>query len=358
MADPATQGASIADELPAQVELREVGVAFTLPAGKSLSRTVQRELRTELSTHVRLRASAEEIALGFGPAILIDAQWPARNMLWSGAKVRFSSAGIEVLLAPIDGAAEGLVDFSADAKKQIHDLVAVGLSGTAMARPGYDPLRDPAVFATLGAIADNLQKQPPSGASDVTVADIGDPCAEAAFAMRAPFVHAAEGGGLSIPAGGVLRVRIVCGGSLSKIAAAGSVAEGLRAANIQAIVLESDALSVLHGEAPVAELLRVRIERGGGVKIEQMRLQGTVGEAEGIESLVRVLGGAVGLAGQGSSVEAGVKVAAHSPEAGAQIVPGMVKETIEAALSEGVRALLRQYADAVPGVDLRQMLGA
>ena len=45
-----SEGKTIAEEVPESVELREIGLSFALPMGKSISRTLTRELRTQLQT--------------------------------------------------------------------------------------------------------------------------------------------------------------------------------------------------------------------------------------------------------------------------------------------------------------------
>jgi hypothetical protein len=356
MASGTAEGTSIAAKLPPEVELREIGLSFTLPMGKNLSRTWSRELKTELESRIRLRVSKERFELGCSPPILIDAQWPAMNIELGGATVRFSDAHIDVVLSSVSGVTEGLIDFSDDARKEIRALLEAGLAGTAMGAPGYDPMGDAAVLATLEAIAGNFQKQPSSGTSDVSIADLGSPTAEVSIALKIPFVHESDGAGLSLPEGSVLVVSVSGSGKVAKIFAAGSTAEGIRAAKLESIRISSDSLSIVHGGKPVASLDRVRIDRGGAVALERMRLFGSLEEAASIESLLRVVASATGLADAGVPLEQGIPVAATSPDAEAQIVPGLVRGKIEAALAEGVRKLVSEYRSAIPGLDLEEIL--
>ena len=354
MADPTTK--ELLGQLPPVVELRDIGLSFTLPRGKNLSRTWVRELRTELASRVRLRIAEDRLTLRCDPPIVVDALWPGKNMLFGGADVRFADARIEAWVSPIDGPGEGLLDFTEEAKKQIVELIATGLRGTKMASPGYDPMQDETALATLEAIADNFRKAPSSGSSDVSIADLGDPAAEATLALREPFVHEEGGTGLSVAPGGAIHVQIKGSGNLATIAAGTSNAERVRAANLQSITITSEALTVIHGGSPLVELLGIRVDRGGCVTLARMRLRGTLEEVSGLESLVRVVAGAVRFAGCDVPLDAGLALAVADPAAEAAVVPGLVKGKIEEVLADGVRRLVHEHAEVIPGLDLRDVL--
>ncbi|MRG95380.1 hypothetical protein [Polyangium spumosum] len=354
MADATTK--ELLGRLPPVVELRDIGLSFTLPRGKNLSRTWSRELRTELASRVRLRITQEALTLRCDPPIVIDALWPAKNMLFGGADVRFEDARIEAWVSPIDGPGEGLVDFTADAKKQIVELLAAGLRGTKMAQPGYDPMQDEAALATLEAIADNFRKTPSTGTSDVSAADLGDPAIEATLALRERFVHEQGGAGLEVEAGGSIHVEIKGSGDLASIAAEASNEARVRAANLQSITITSEAVTVVHGGAPLVELVEIRVDRGGGVALSRMRLRGALEEVSGLESLVRVVAGVVRFAGSEVPLDPGLALAAAGPASEATLVPGLVRRKIEDVLAEGVRKLVREHASSIPGLDLRDVL--
>lgn len=358
MPDEPAAGSSIGEKLPAEVELREIALSFKLPKGKNLSRTWTREMRTEVESAVTLRVSADRLSVRCAPPLLIDALWPAKNMVFSGATLQFAGAQLELLLVPVSGAAEGLVDFTAEAANQIIALLRAGLTGSAMAAAGYNPFIDAAVLETLSAIAAKFQRQPASGTTDVTTADLGDVSAEATISLRAAFAHAEDGSGVSLPAGAVLRVLVTGAGNLAQIASVEAPADRLRAANIQSVTITSEALSVVHNSSAVAELRRVRVDRGGRVTIERMALRGGAEQAADLESLVRVIASAVSLARRGVPEETGLLVAASSPGAEAQIVPGLTRGVIESALTKGVQKLLRENAAALPGINLLEFMNA
>lgn len=351
------EGTSITRAVPAEIDLREIGLSFTIPAGRNLSRTWRRELRTQMQSRVRLCVSRERLELSCTPPLLVDAQWPAMNMELGGATIHFADARIEVLVSSISGPGEGLVDFTNDAKREVSALLSAGIAGTAMARAGYDPLSDPDVLATLGTIAGNFQKQPSSGsAAEVSTNDMGDPRVEARFALREPFVFESDGAGLALPAGVVLDVRVSGSGDLASIAAAGTTRERVLSAKLQSITIGCEGIEIIAADKPVAALEHVRIDRGGKVTLERMRLLGSAEEAAGMESLFRVIAAAVALQRSGAALEDAVSIAKASPGAIPKVVPGLVEGKIEESLTEAVRALVRERANTIPGLDLREIL--
>jgi hypothetical protein len=100
----------------------------------------------------------------------------------------------------------------------------------------------------------------------------------------------------------------------------------------------------------------VRIDRGGTVEAEKLRLKGSLEEAADMESLVRVLAGAVSFAGQGVPAETALRLAASSPNAKAELVPGLTRMKLESILTEGIQQLVRDNAGAIPGIDLQRIL--
>jgi hypothetical protein len=357
MPEAPAAGSSINAELPAEVDLREIALSFKLPKGKNLSRTWSRELRTEVESTLALRVSADRLSLQCAPPLLIDALWPAKNMVLSGATLQFANAKIDILVAPVSGVGEGLVDFTSKAQEELLGMLRAGLGTSAMATAGYNPFTDTALIATLSSIADNFQRQPASGTSDVSTADLGEVAVEATIALRTAFTHSEGGSGLAVPEGGVLRVRVAGAGNLAQIASASTTADRLRAANIQSVTLQSDALSVLLDGSALADLRRVRVDRGGRVSIERIALHGGAEQAADLESLIRVIASAVSLAQRGIAPETALLASASSPGAEAEIIPGLTRGAIENALTKGVQTLIRDNRAALPGIDLGELLG-
>jgi len=355
MTNPKHDGVSIDDRVPADVELCAIGLSFSLAAGKNLSRTWQRELRTESESRIRIGVTRERLEVGFSPPLLIDAQWPAMNMQLGGVHFDFSTSRATATLGSIRGPTEGLVDFSEDAKKEVCALITSGIADTAMQRSGYDPMTDPNIVSTLEAIAANFQKRPSSGSSGVDYGDFADPRIDVKMSTTAAFEHVEESAGLSVPKGTVVDVSMTGRGNLATILARRSTAEKVTAARMESVTIASDGISVIVKDKPVACLDRIRIDRGGTVTLEQMRLEGVVGEAAGIESLFRVVASAMQLGACGADLGAGITLAAHSPDALATIVPDIVRGKIEATLTEGVKQLVHTHRFAIPEVDLQEI---
>src|SRR5262245_38977552 len=136
---PDSTNKSLAESLPPWVEFREMALSFTLPKGKDLSRNANRALRTEFDSCICLRVQPDSLEITCTPPLLIDAQWPAKNLQFNGAAIRFAGALVEVFVCSIHGVGEGFVDVTAIAEKEIRDLLNTAIADTAMSRGGYDP---------------------------------------------------------------------------------------------------------------------------------------------------------------------------------------------------------------------------
>ena len=346
---------SIAEEVPQSVELREVGLSFTLPTEKKISSTFRRELRTQMQTRLRVALSSEKLTLSCSPPLLVDAQWPAQNMDLGAVYFTFADANAKVIVSSISGLGEGLIDYSDDARKEVGAMVVSAMAGTPAALPGYLPFEDPAWRATLDAVIENLRRQPSSGSSDTSGHDFSNPRLDVSLALRTPFLFESEGGGLSMPAGAVFGVEISGIGNFASILAAETLAEKTRAAEFSHLTITSDSIFVLIKGKPVAALDRVRVDKGGAVTLEEMRLLGILGQAEGLESLFRAVASAVRLVDAGVSLPDAENATALG--AIATLVPALAAEKIEEALSEGTRVLVRERANTIPGLDLCEVFG-
>jgi hypothetical protein len=353
MTNPVCDGVSIDDRVPTEVELGAIGLSFTLGAGKNLSRNWQRELRTESESRIRASVSREKLEIGFNPPLLIDAQWPAMNMQIGGVTLDFATSRTMVSIGSIHGVTEGLIDFSEDAKKEIGALITSGIAGTAMAQPGYNPMKDPCIISTLELIADNFRRQPSSGPGEVKTSDFGDPRIDVRLTTTGDQTFVEEGAGLSVPKGTVIEVSITGRGNLATIMASETTADKVTAAKIESLTITSNGIAVVVKEKSVAFLDRMRIDRGGAVTLESMRLEGVLGEAAGLESLIRVIAAALDLKSSGGRTDEHSTIVANSL---AKIVPGIVREKIEATLTSSVRQLVHANRSAIPEVDLGEIL--
>lgn len=355
MTSPKLDDISMDDRMPAEVELRGIGLSFTLGAGKNLSRTWQRELRTESESRFRSSVTRDSLEISFQPPILIDAQWPAMNMQLGGVKRVFSTGQTTVFLGSIHGVAEGLVDFSEDAKKEITALINSGVNGTAMAQLGYNPMQDAHIIATLEAVTDHFRRQPSKGKSDIEYSDFGRLQIHAHLAMKTDFRHVEKSAGLLVRRGTTIDVTMSGRGNMATLIATRTNAERAHAAEIESVTISSDGLLVILNEKPIAFLDQMRIDRGGAVTLEKIRLEGVVGEAAGIESLLRTIASTMNWATSGSSMDASTAMARNSRDALATVVPEIVRSEIEKTLTEGTKQLLRVHRAVIPEVDLEEV---
>lgn len=357
MTNPRLENKSLDEQMPAEVELQSIGMSFTLGAGKNLSRTWQQELRTESESRFRSSVTRDSLEISFSPPILIDAQWPAMNMQLGGIKRVFSNGETTASVASIRGVAEGVVDFSGEAQKQICGLLISALIGTEMAKLAYNPMQDPKIVATLETLGDHFRRQPKQGVSDVEFRDFGSPHIDIKLAMKADFRHIEKGAGLSVRRGTTIDVLIVGHGNLATILASRTTAEKAAATNIDYVTISSDGLLVVVNDKPVAYLDALRINRGGTVTLEKCRLEGAVGQAEGMESLIRTVASAMQWPSDGRNQDAGRTMATNSSDMIAQIIPDIVRSQIEKTLTDGVKKLLVANRNVVPEIDLVEIMG-
>jgi hypothetical protein len=357
MTNPKREEVSMDERMPAEVELRGIGLSFTLGAGKNLSRTWQRELRTESESRFRSAVTRDALEISFSPPILIDALWPAMNMQLGGIKREFSSGETKVFLASIRGVAEGLVDFSEDAKKEIASLVNSAVSGTAMERRGYNPMQDPQIVSTLENLADHFRQQPSQGVSNIEYRDFGSPKIDIQLCLETDFRHIEKNAGLSVRQGTTIDVLISGHGNLATMMASRTTAEKAAATNIDSVTISSDGLLVVVNDKPIAYLDRLRMDRGGVVTLEKMRLEGVAGQAEGMESVVRMVASAMNWVSGGAPIDGAMKMGANSRDVLATFVPDAVRVEIEKTLTQGVKEILLANRNAVPELDLVEIMG-
>ena len=353
--DPAT---SIADQTPAAVDLQNLSIGFGLPAGKTLTGNWQYEVRTERDTFLRVRVSPEQLRISSSPTLFIDAQWPASNMQFYSAGVDFARGETFANVHTTGGLGSGFIDLTDRAERSLRGCIDSAISGTAMARPGYNPLQDDAILATLANIRSNFEALPQaSDSSDVGVGDLRSPEFGGTLAMREAFTREQDGVGLTIPAGGVFSVRVRGGGDVNQLLQARSAAGRAQAFELSGIDLQSDAIQLLKNGNPAVQLQSLSVARGGRVTVGRFQLLGTGATLAGIESLIRILGGGLGAAARGAPPELGMRHTAASGGAEPEIVRGMSRQVIEDGLSQGLRQLVMSNRNAIPGVDLAQALG-
>lgn len=357
MTNPKLDDKSMDERMPAEVELQSIGMSFTLGAGKNLSRTWDRELRTESESRFRSSVTRDSLEINFSPPILIDAQWPAMNMQLGGIKRVFSTGETTASLGSIHGVTEGLIDFSESAQKEICALIISGIQGTTMAQLAYNPMQDPHIVSTLESIADNFRRQPQQGVSEIAYRDFGNPRIDVSLVLKTDFKHIEKGTGLTVRRGTTIDVQIAGDGNLATIMAAHSTAERATATNVKSVTITSDGLLVVVNEKPVAYLDCLRIDHGGAVTLEKLRLEGAVGQAEGMESLIRVIAAVREWTTSNASAETGRTMAMNSEDMLAKVVPDIVRNQIEKTLTDGVKKILQANRNVVPEIDVAKIMG-
>lgn len=357
MTNPKQDDVSMDDRFPADVELRGIGLSFTLGAGKNLSRTWDRELRTESESRFRSAVTRDALEITFRPPILIDAQWPAMNMQLGEIKREFSTGETKVFLGSIHGVTEGLIDFSESAKKEIGALISAGVNGTAMDKRGYNPMQDPHIVGTLESLADHFRRQPTQGVSEIQFSDFGSPQIEVNLVMKTDFKHIEKNAGLAVRQGTKIDMLIAGHGNLANMIASRTFAERAAATNIDTVTISSDGLLVVVNDKPIAYLDRLRIDRGGAVTLEKMRLEGVVGQAEGMESVIRMVASAMKWVSSGASNDASMTIGTNSQDVLATFVPDAVRAQVEKTLTQGVKQILVANRNVVPELDLVEIMG-
>lgn len=345
----------IADQVPEGVDLQALRLGFTLPRGKVLQGNWQSEVRTSTDSRVTLEVTPTQLRVWCSPGIHIDALWPVQNMTLGGATYDFRTASTSVNARLVRGLGEGFIDATATARQSVTDLITGGLRGTAAARPGYNPMTDPNIMATLNAIASNFTSLPTAvgGGASVTPNDMMRASAGATLALRDGFRREQGGAGVVAAPGGVFDVDVASDGSLGAIARGGDLAGGARAAQLRSVTISTDALQVTKDGAPVIQLKRVRVDRGGHVTVEDLELLGSARRASDIESALRLLGGMVYYGGRGAPPQLAANLAARNAQA--EIVPGLTRQKVEEGLTAAVHKLLTDNANAVPGLNLAEV---
>jgi len=355
-ARPVQRDESLAQSMPDNVDLRSARVSFTLPAGRALADTMLYDATTRYSTQITLSVSPDSLRISTSPVLPFDVQFPAANMNFHGAGVRFASGEV---FADFYKSGVGF-DVTATAREKMSGMIASAIAGTPMARPGYNPMTDPDLMSTLMRVKGNFDALPEARAGDggVPASEISRPTIGASLQMRTPFSQEGDGAGLRIPAGGAFDVTISGTGNLAAILAAGDAQGAAMAAGIRDVSVSSEAIELVRNGEAIAKLQRLRVAPGGAVTLEQFQMMGGLGAGAGVEALIRLIGGGIALAERGVPLEAGVAITAGSGAADPEITRGVSRSMIERGLTTAVQQLLRDNRNAVPGIDLGLVFGA
>lgn len=353
----AAAAAPIADQVPQNVDLKSARVSFTMPAGKKLAGSFAYEAKTQYATTVTIEASPTELRVWTSPGLHFDVQWPGQNMRFSSAGVNFASGQPFANFYLEGGLGSGFIDVSERGANEVRSMITQAIAGSAMARPGYNPMQDRDLIGTMNRIKSNFDRLPSGSGNQVGAQDLTSPTIGASLGMKSPFLQEADGAGIEIPAGGTLDVSIAGNANLARLLQAGNPQAAAMAANIQHIAVNSDAITLQHKGKPIAKLLSLRVLRGGQVTLDRFEMLGGLGAGAGFESLLRIIVGTIALAERGVPPQIGAQVTVGSGNAEPELVRGVSRQMIEQGLSSAVQKLLRDNRNAVPGLDLGLVFG-
>jgi hypothetical protein len=334
-------------KIPPEINPSRVSVSFMLPGDITLGGDWLGYLKTTGGTKVTISISISEVTLAFSPALLFDAQFPFGNTSWSGSGYDFTTASISSSLVDESTGFSSQGKASAWINTTINDL----LTGTPIAVKGYDPLKDPDMMATLNRIKTNAKEIAKKGGNKeggVKTKDIGGLEATASITFRKEIRETTDKGGILIPAGGSANITVSFSGSVDDV-----TNESTR--KINSFTIESESIILQDKGSDIAKLQKIVINRGGNVKLGRYKALGTLKDAEGSESFIRLVA-LLGVLASGTPADRPA-VAGSNPELGPQMVSGIAISMIQEALTKAVKKLLQENHNAIPGFDLNDVFG-
>lgn len=338
---PSLMRQTIASALPPSVDVKSASLSFSLPGNRALSE----ELSTVNSTQVNLSISPAGLRVNFSPPLLINTPFYASNMEWSSLTYDFAKGAVTGI---------GLADTSIlpsgqdQARTALTGKVTSLLAGTRVAAGSYDPVNDPDIMGTLGQIKSNfagMGSGGSGGAGGITAADIDDIAATVNLVIGTPIHQGTPQGAINISGAVSLTARLR--GNAGSLSQGGPVVESVH--------VSGDSIMVQKDGEDVAQIHDASMANGGSVTIGRMTLLGAAKTAGGVESTVKLFALLAEL-GQGSP-EDRLAVSNAQPNLEAEIVPGLTRHTIQDALTQALRELIRHYATAIPGYDLNTIFG-
>lgn len=333
-------GSTIGAQIPEQLDLQSAGLSFQLPGNTALTGDWN-QLETTSRTGVYITLSPQSLQVVFSPPLVVDAQWPASNVAWSGFTWDFGRAA----LTRVD-LESTQIGFSVAGT--VHDAVAAFVQqivgSSTLSKPGYNPLSDPNVAGTLAKLQSNFQGRPATGKpGNLKAGDVTGFALSAEATTRREIRAGAGSGGIVLPAGASLSLSASLAGTGADI--------GSRSPEVQALYFSSSNLTLESGGKPVAKLRSLRVDRGGTVDVTDFEPLGKLAEIGAGESLIRLFGLLAVVQGGADPRLAG------NGDISPRIVGGIAEKQMEESLTTAVQQLVRDHHDVVPGLDLRSVLG-
>ncbi|WP_437953364.1 hypothetical protein WME98_23835 [Sorangium sp. So ce296] len=314
--------------LPPWLDLESVSISFDLPARTVLKRTGIAALATSSATALRLTLAPTLVRVAFEPYLVIDLPPPLGDMGLQQVEYDFRTG----VMTPNVFYTGGLVRVGKDSAEDEARAFMRGLvTSTPMAIPPYDPTSDPDLVVTVRQVLLNLESD--GGGPAVRGARVS-----ARLTLREALAGAVGSDGFRIPAGATIAASVDVEGTRQEIETA---------PRVQRIEVDCSSAVLLKRGVEQADLRRFVVSRGGEIAVERVEPLGAAGQAAGVESLVRLF----------SALAAGGGVAFDPKHLGPSAVEGLVKEEIARALRPALVDWVRQNAEIIVGMDLRQVLG-
>ncbi|WP_437609720.1 hypothetical protein WMF20_00580 [Sorangium sp. So ce834] len=314
--------------LPPWLDLESVSISFDLPARTVLKRTGIAALATSSATALRLTLAPTLLRVAFEPYLVIDLPPPLGDMGLQQVEYDLRTGA----MTPNVFYTGGLVRVGKDSAEDEARAFMRGLvTSTPMAIPPYDPTSDPDLVVTVRQVLLNLESD--GGGPAVRGARVS-----ARLTLREALAGAVGSDGFRIPAGATIAASVDVEGTRQEIETA---------PRVQRIEVDCSSAVLLKRGVEQADLRRFVVRRGGEIAVERVEPLGAAGQAAGVESLVRLF----------SALAAGGGVTLDPKHLGPSAVEGLVKEEIARALRPALVDWVRQNAEIIVGMDLRQVLG-
>lgn len=325
-------------KLPAALDLSSASISFSIPGDRRLMSVSLARISTSAERHdttVRFTLSEALLRIVFEPALVIHLPPPLSDLAFQGVTYELTTGAITSQIWHLNDVALHLGRDAAT--KAARDWMRDLITSTPLAIPPYSPSADAEILSTIQGIFGNLQG---SGAEPLPVklSEIREVAGTVRISFTEEILFETDGSGVRIAAGADATLVVEFSGSLTEIQGA---------PRIRVATLESSSVVLRKDGVDQAAVKRFVLRPGGAVTVEDVTALGDAGAAAGAESLIRLLG----VLSTGSATPD--RLADIQPD----VVLGIVKREIEAALGPAVRGLVEAHKDTVPGLDLRELLG-
>jgi hypothetical protein len=284
------------------------------------------------------------LSIRFSPPLVADIQWPLSNVEWWGVDYDFVAGRV----SKVHTVKTQSIAFDAGPilAGKVQEFVANAVSGTAIGAGGYNPLLDPNPMKTLAELQANISEEGGDDPAPVALNELTQVTPMATFAIRSDLVEGSDAGGIRIPAGTPLTLHAELSGS-----AADLEQEGLQ--EVMSLSLTTPGIELRADGKPIAMLQDLKVHHGGQVEVRRFEALGKLKEAAGTESGLRKFWQDVQILALGQGVGTGPILMDLNP----RVVGAVSTSMFENALTGALHNVITEYHDAIPGVDLRTVLG-